>query len=254
MFILGAIILNPSTIVKPCDEKPYQQGNIFCLYDANTIDAFSPEMFTPSYWQQQNAVLGTAQGRGTTYFVQHKSNQWVLKHYYRGGLIGKVINDRYFFTGHQNTRAVREFSLLKKLQALSLPAPKPIAIQIKKQGLYYQADILTERIAHAKDLVAILQHQPLSDEQWQKIGGCLQQFHHHGIYHHDLNAHNILIDNHENIWLIDFDRGEQRAPEKQWQQANMNRLLRSFNKEKQLYSDFHWRTEHWKMLLTGYLA
>ncbi|WP_083601935.1 3-deoxy-D-manno-octulosonic acid kinase [Thalassotalea sp. PP2-459] len=254
MFILGAIILNPSTIVKPCDEKPFQQGNIFCLYDANKIETFSPTMLTPSYWQEQNAVIGTAQGRGTTYFVQHHKDQWVLKHYYRGGLIGKLIHDSYFFTGHQNTRAAREFSLLKKLQALSLPAPRPVAIQVKKHGLLYQADILTERIAQAKDLVAILKCEAISHLQWQKIGSCLRQFHHHGIYHHDLNAHNILIDNNDKIWLIDFDRGEQRTPERKWQQANMNRLLRSFNKEKQLNSSFNWQNEFWKALLTGYLA
>ncbi|MEW6989810.1 3-deoxy-D-manno-octulosonic acid kinase [Colwelliaceae bacterium 6441] len=246
--------MNPSAIVKPCHEKIVQQGNIYCCFDENAVDDFTANMLCADYWQQQNAISGTAQGRGTTYFIQHLHHDWVLRHYYRGGLVGKLIHDSYLFTGFENTRAAKEFALLKTLSALGLPAPKPIAYRIKRSGLIYQADILTARITQAQDLVALMSKHSLSTELWQKIGRCIKAFHQQGIYHHDLNAHNILIDSNEKVWLIDFDRGEQRNPDQAWQQANLDRLLRSFNKEQKRLPTFHWQADNWQIIIESYLV
>lgn len=246
--------MNPSAIVKPCQEKIIQQGDNYYCFDENAIADFNINMLSPDYWQKQEAITGTAQGRGTTYFIKYINDEWVLRHYYRGGLIGKLINDRYLFTGFNTTRAALEFNLLKTLSTLNLPAPKPIAYQVKKSGLSYRADILTARITDAQDLVASLTKRNIEEQTWYNIGRCIKNFHQHGIYHHDLNAHNILLDKDSKVWLIDFDRGEQRQPVKQWQQANLDRLLRSFNKEKNQLADFHWHTNDWQILLEGYLS
>ena len=64
----------------------------------------------------------------------------------------------------------------------------------------------------------------------------------------------FLIDDKEKVWLIDFDQGEQRDPQQTWQQANLNRLLRSFNKENAKLPVFHWQADNWQFLLEGYLA
>lgn len=246
--------MNPSAIVKPCQEKIIHQGNNYYCFDENAVADFNENMLCANYWQQQNAISGTAQGRGTTYFIKHLTNDWVLRHYYRGGIIGKVIHDSYIFTGLANTRAAQEFNLLKTLSTLNLPAPQPIAYRVKQSTFSYQADILTGRIIDAQDLVAILTDDSVNEHVWHKIGACIKAFHQHGIYHHDLNAHNILIDKNEKVWLIDFDRGEQRQPEQKWQQANLDRLLRSFNKEKAKLPEFHWQANEWQFLLEGYLS
>ena len=65
--------MNKSAIVKPYQEKTYQEGNVYCLYNANAIDDFSPEMLNSQYWQDKNAITGSAQGRGTTWFIQYNS-------------------------------------------------------------------------------------------------------------------------------------------------------------------------------------
>ncbi len=236
-----------------------QQIGIYCLYDSNEVSCFTPEMLSAQYWQEKRAVTGTAQGRGTTWFVQYddkgstQEKHWVLRHYYRGGLIGKIINDSYFFTSQKNTRAAREFALLTHMQTLTLPAPKPIAYRVIRHGLFYRADLLSSRIENAQDLVAILSKQDISDELWRNIGVTIKHFHDHNIYHHDLNAHNILIDNNENVFLIDFDRGEIRTSNQaSWQQTNMARLQRSFLKELKQLPNFHWQTKNWQLLLKGY--
>ncbi len=246
--------MNSSSIVKSCQEKVFQQNGLYCVYDSDLFADFDPQVFDANYWQQQHAIDGTAQGRGTTYFIKHNEHAWVLRHYYRGGLIGKLINDSYLFTSYQATRAAKEFSLLKTMAKLKLPAPTPIAYRVIKSGLRYRADIITGRIVDASDLVALLSKQALSQTLWRAIGQCIQAFHRQGIYHHDLNAHNILIDRQDKVWLIDFDRGEQRKPAQDWQQQNIDRLLRSFHKEQKKLPNFHWQADNWQQLMEGYLS
>ncbi|MDP7592108.1 MAG: 3-deoxy-D-manno-octulosonic acid kinase [Litorilituus sp.] len=234
--------------------KILQQGNIYCQYDQNEIKDFSPVMLNADFWLQQNAVTGKAQGRGTTWFICYQSTKhWVLRHYYRGGLIGKLIHDSYWFSSQKNTRAAKEFALLGTMQQLGLPAPKPIAYRVKKQGVLYQADLLSSRIENAQDLVAILSKQTLTDNVWKKVGETIKRFHDNGIYHHDLNAHNILINSNHEVFVIDFDRGEIKANNnKSWQQANIARLQRSFLKEFNQLPTFHFNQDNWKSLLKGY--
>ena len=244
------------TNVHTVNKQVYHQKNTYCLYDQSIISDFTPKLLSSDYWQQQQAIAGTAQGRGTTWFILPKTvkQQWVLKHYYRGGLIGKINRDSYWFSGFEHTRAIREFNLLIKLQELNLPAPTPIACRVKRRTLTYQADILTNRINHSQDIVDLLQQQSLSHDIWQKVGATIQRFHQAGIYHDDLNCHNILLDQQEKVWLIDFDRGEQRPVNQNWQKANLDRLLRSFHKEARRLSPFHWHPDNWRSLLTGYLS
>jgi len=256
-------------------EKKLVQGKSCSLYNAELISEFSPNMLTPDYWQSQNAITGTAQGRGTTWFIRYlpdshtikdedgktqQAQHWVLRHYYRGGIIGKLINDSYIFTGIESTRAMREFALLKQMQTWQLPAPKPIACRIIRHGLFglcYRADLLSSRIENAQDLVAILGKDSMSDNLWRKIGATIKRFHDHGIYHHDLNSHNILVDDQEDVYLIDFDRSELRQADnvnnsKHWKDSNMSRLQRSFLKELNQLSSFHFTDKNWQTLLSGY--
>ncbi len=249
--------MNKPAIVKPCHEKIFQQDNIYCRYNGDEINAFVPEMLNGDYWQAKNAIVGSAQGRGTTWFIASENSagimqNWVLRHYYRGGLIGKVLNDQYMYTGLENTRAAREFDLLKTMLALGLPAPKPIAFRVSKHGLIYRADLLSSRIENANDLVAILSKHEINDQLWQDIGKVIKAFHQQGIYHHDLNAHNILLDDNNKVWLIDFDQGEKRNNQHKWPTENMARLLRSFRKESHKIAGFQWHEKNWQTLLTGY--
>jgi len=233
-------------------QKVFHQGPVYCLYDDSRLSDFSPQMLEPEYWQKQYQVIGQVHGRGVTWFVNYQNDELVLRHYYRGGLIGKLINDSYWFTSYETTRAVREYYLLAKLSELGLPVPQPIACRITKSGLFYTADLLMSRVKNAHDLVAILSEQSLSINLWQKIGATIKEFHQQGVFHHDLNAHNILIDENDKVWIIDFDKGEQRTINKTWQTANLERLKRSFLKEQQKCPGFNFQELDFNQLLKGY--
>lgn len=215
-------------------------------------DGITPQWFSADFWQQQDAIEGQSCGRYTTWFIASHQQHWVLRHYYRGGLIAKVCHDSYLFSGINHTRAVAELALLEQLYQEQFPVPKPIAAHVQRRGISYRADILIERIDNAADLVAILAKQTLTASQWQQLGQTLAKFHQRGVYHADLNAKNILFDQ-QDFYLIDFDRGELRQPNKQWQQANIDRLLRSFNKEKNKLSSLNFSDSDWQQLMLGYM-
>lgn len=210
------------------------------------------DWFDIAYWQQQQQVLGHSTGRNVTWFVGRTSQPLVLRHYYRGGLIGKLLQDTYLFTGVTHSRPYREFVLLQELARLGLPACRAVAARIRRCGLVYRADLLMEQVIDARDLVAHLQRGPLADECWQRIGQTLADFHRHGVYHADLNAHNILLDKAGQVWLIDFDRGQLRQPDRRWQAQNLARLQRSFEKESGRLAVFHYHRDAWNLLHQAY--
>lgn len=244
--------MNLSRFVRQSSVNLFKEGSYTCIYEQELLPDFCLEMFNAQYWLDKDAVLGKAVGRGTAWFISHSTTNMVLRHYYRGGLIGKLINDSYIFTGVMNSRAAKEFVLLKEMQHWHLPAPRPVAIQIKRSGLTYQADILIELIPGATDLVGLLSQSKLPDDIWQDIGRCIKKFHQKNIYHHDLNAHNIMLDSDNKVWLIDFDQGKVMLKAGKWQQENLQRLLRSFRKELGKLPEFHFSETHWQLLLEGY--
>ena len=241
--------------------KQTSQGAI--AYCVTAAQAITTEWFDISFWQQQSAVTGSSKGRYITWFVKpdpeapqnetqvDNESEWGLRHYYRGGLIEKLSKDKYLFTGLHKTRAVAELALLTQLFNEGFAVPRPIAANVERSGLHYRADIIIERVAGAQDLVAKLSQEVMTAEQWRQLGTCIAKFHQRGVYHADLNAKNILITDDE-FYLIDFDKGEIRAPNTKWQAANLDRLLRSFNKEKRKLPALAFTESNWQDLLKGY--
>lgn len=204
----------------------------------------------PEFWQQNGKVLGSATGRGTTWFVQLQQTQGALRHYRRGGLFGKLVADSYGFTGWEKTRSYQEFMLLNHLRDAGVNVPRPIAARVQKYGLLYKADLLSEKVPNARDLVSILQESPISDELYRKIGREIRKMHDAQVNHTDLNIHNILIDDQEKVWIIDFDKCYVQSGHS-WKQGNLNRLKRSFEKEV-VKRAVKWSELDWQPVVQGY--
>lgn len=209
------------------------------------------EFFEPSYWQSLRAVSGRSHGRGETLFFNYLEQEFVLRHYRRGGMVGKVNDDKYIYLGRNLTRCWQEFNLLMKLESLRLPAPIPVAARVKRDGIWYRGDLITARIEGAQDLSMILAKQRLQHPVWHEIGDVIARFHIAGVYHADLNCHNIMVADQQ-VWLIDFDKGDIRRPRDVWQQANLKRLRRSLEKERDNRPHFHWLESDWQTLERAY--
>ncbi|WP_063656458.1 3-deoxy-D-manno-octulosonic acid kinase [Aliivibrio fischeri] len=216
-------------------------------YDDSLLGDSPEQCCDPDYWQQQNKVIGSAQGRGTTWFVALDKMDAALRHYRRGGLFGKIIKDHYIFTGWEKSRSYQEFQLLKILKEAGVNVPKPIAARTIKRTFCYQADLLSEKIPNAQDLVSILQEKPLSKEMYQKIGNEIRKMHAAQVNHTDLNIHNILIDDNDTVWIIDFDKCYQQKGD-DWKSTNWDRLKRSFIKEMSK-SGIYWSENEWESII-----
>jgi 3-deoxy-D-manno-octulosonic acid kinase len=230
----------------------HQEGQCHLLFDADRFNRITTDIFEPDFHRKQGSIQGEAMGRGTTQYVALGAHHCVLRHYRRGGAVAKLFVDQYLWTGLENTRAWREWHLLKMLTEMNLPAPTPAAARVVKNFLFYTADIITIRIANAKSLAEILRKSHIPAELWQEIGHTVKRFHNHGVYHADLNAHNIMVDDQSRVYLIDFDKGEIREPSGNWQQANLERLKRSLYKLKTLISPFNFHPADWYQFQDGY--
>jgi 3-deoxy-D-manno-octulosonic acid kinase len=201
------------------------------LYDPSRLDHPAPADFDPLALAAAGRVTGTATGRGSAWFVaaaRPGGAATVLRHYRRGGLVARLVADRYLWRGEEATRAFRELRLLAAIEALGLPAARPVAARVARAGLAYRADLVTLAIAGAWPLAARL-GAGLPPALWQRIGSTIRAFHDAGVRHADLNAHNVLIDVGERVHLVDFDRGA-LVPPGAWRERNLERLRRSLVK------------------------
>jgi 3-deoxy-D-manno-octulosonic acid kinase len=199
------------------------------LFDRGRLAQADAHMLQPGHWQDA-ANDANRGGRGAVWLVRGEFGHGVLRHYRRGGFFGRLNRDRYLWRGEDATRSFREFRLLAELRRRGLSVPAPLAAGYSRQGPFYRADLLTALIADARTLAQRIAGDFPGTAAWTRIGATLSRFHAEGVFHADLNAHNVMIDARDEVWLIDFDRGELRRPARVWAQANLDRLQRSLRK------------------------
>lgn len=171
-------------------------------------------------------MIGEAPGRGASLFLDAGTEEWVLRTYRRGGLIARLSEQHYVWTGLERSRAFRECRLTAELFDQGLPVPRPVAAGVTRHGLTYRAALITVRIPGARALAELLVSGEADDDLLNRVGTTIRRFHDAGLDHVDLNARNLLVDPKGKVWLIDLDRCRLR-PKGAWQAGNLARLERS---------------------------
>ena len=237
------------------NESVLQITNGAILFDRDIFGQISDAEFNAVGWPACSPVTGRlrSSGRGNTMIVKGDQGEFVLRHFIRGGLIGRLIADSYFWLGEDATRGFGEWHLLSKLSAMGLAVPRPAAARYVRSGLTYQADLLTVLIPEVLPLSDRIATRPCREEFWRKLGRDIAPFHKAGVFHADLNVYNIQIDKNDKLWLLDFDRGSLRQPGP-WQQKNLARLHRSLQKIKRLDPELHYSETNWEQILDGYFS
>lgn len=239
----------------------YRTDSECILYDAGLVAdevAANPGLlFRPDYHikrqvRQNHGNKNGGIGRARVQYFNCGNMSCVLKHYYRGGQVARWLKDRYPGRNCENSRAFREFRLLKKMQALELPVPVAIAARVERGLLFHRADLVTQEIENVQTLSDRLSQRALDVDSWQAIGRCICRFHQHAVCHADLNARNILLRPNGEVFLIDFDNSGFRQGGGNWQAANLARLQRSLNKFRRRCETFYFGGGDWQALLSGY--
>ena len=209
---------------------PFRDGSGYgaILFDRKHLRQADPDWFVPEKWGDRARPVGSG-GRGGAWFIEAPSSQCVLRMYRRGGLAARFSRDRYLWHGPDRTRSFAEFRLMRALLARGLPVPRPVAASYVRDGMFYRAAILMERLLDVRSLADLAQSQA-AHAPWDPAGRLIARFHRVGTDHADLNAHNILFDDKGHGWLIDLDRGALRIPATAWREENLSRLKRSLLK------------------------
>ena len=89
---------------------------------SDTLPHDKDEAYYESFFNRE-AILASEDteckgGRGSTLLYKHDSRDLVLRHYCRGGMIGKVISDVFFRFEVHCHRAFNEFRLLENMLLL----------------------------------------------------------------------------------------------------------------------------------------
>lgn len=230
-----------------------QDGSHYYLWDSRLVIFVNEDLFNPQAWKDAGRMSGQASGRGAAYFVRpdEGATAWVLRHSRRGGIIANISDDAYLWLGQSRCRVFREFRLLAELKKLGLPVPEPVAARVYRHGTTYKGDLITVQVPDARPLADWLMDMPLDAVYWQSIGTTIARFHDAGVYHHDLNARNILIGPNGTATLIDFDKSSIRKPGR-WREQNLARLRRSLDKITSQQPALNFSEPDWQALLSGY--
>ena len=205
---------NNSSILLDDDYTINERDNVFSALDSSN----------------ESMIRVKQAGRGSVTFFTHAEKSMVHKHYLRGGLVSKLIFDQYLWLNLEQTRSFVEFRALEGMSQLGLPVPRPIAARVKRRGVSYTADLITEKLDNTMTLGDWLHDQSTSEQIFLKIGETIKNFHAKGCYHPDLNVENILIDESQKVFLLDFDRWKRKEESKRIGITNIERLERSIRK------------------------
>ena len=222
------------------------------VFDARLPEPPTADWFDPFWWQSQDRMRAGSGGRGGITFIDTPVGPCVLRHYRRGGWMAPLLGDRYLWSGRHRSRGFAEFRMLAELVRRGLPVPAPIAARYRQRGPCYRADLITRTVEGAVTLAQRIADRRMDGRLAEQVGELVARFHAAGVDHADLNAHNILIAA-DHLWLIDFDRGEIRAPGTAWKLGNLARLKRSLLKVGACdHDEAALDREVWAPLMRGY--
>ncbi len=150
----------------------------------------------------------------------------VVKHYRRGGWLSHLIKKTYFKWHKPRCRI--EYEQLQIVRSAGVKAPEPIAFAYRG-ALLYRAWLVTKEIKKQKSLAQLSLEapdkaetliRPLAEQVKRLIGSA--------ILHVDFHPGNVLVNEQDEIYLIDFDKsgpykGSKHALKqrylKRWQRA-----------------------------------
>lgn len=129
----------------------------------------------------------------------------VIKQFFRGGLLGFFVKDRYLKLWGPS-RACMEFVMLKRAAQMGVNVPEPLGFA--EQGRFcYRCWLVTRQIPGATTLAAL----SVADENraarlMPQVMEQVDLMARHGMFHADLHPGNLIIDPNNKVWVIDFDK------------------------------------------------
>ncbi|MGR3176586.1 MAG: lipopolysaccharide kinase InaA family protein [Candidatus Anammoxibacter sp.] len=165
----------------------------------------------------------------------------VVRRYRHGGFLGVIVGDLFW----NHARPLNELLVSEKALEMGLMTTRVVAV-IKHNTLlfpFFKAEMVTEEIPDAFDLVRYIKDNKLTDVNLHKkkkeiireVAIAVRKMHEIGIYHGDLHLKNILLKEEQNgkvcIYIMDFDKSTlHKSLNVAQRMKNLYRLDRSVEK------------------------
>ena len=196
--------------------------------------------FTPSQMKQLVAALQmppqTADhllgGRGSVYRTHLDGvGPIMVKHYRRGGLLANLITRYYLRT--TKTRGQIEFEQMELARSLGCGAPEPVAYASCGR-FFYRAWLVTREVKRSQTMAQ------LSHTSSERAAAAMTALRHqatilikNNIMHADFHPGNVLVDEDDEVYLIDFDKtGIYRGGQKRLADKYRRRWCRAVQKHR----------------------
>ena len=102
-------------------DKIIKNNNTYVQYDPNVFNNFSEKIFNIDYITKKGLIKSTIDGRGKTFVLNYNNEEYVLKHYIRGGMVSKLSYDKYILNSLASTRSLKEYNFLNIMHKKKLP-------------------------------------------------------------------------------------------------------------------------------------
>jgi 3-deoxy-D-manno-octulosonic acid kinase len=155
-----------------------------------------------------------------------------LRRYRRGGLIGKILIDRYL----SGSRPLRELRILALAAARGVPVPEVVGASSIRAGLIWHRGRIATRLIPDSVTLPVFVGDNRNDTTLlagvlERAGSAIRLMHDAGIDHADLNMNNLLVGGTGAVFIIDFDKATAHPGLGRAQRIrNLRRLLRSLRK------------------------
>jgi 3-deoxy-D-manno-octulosonic acid kinase len=142
--------------------------------------------------------------RGVRHALIHGLGRVVVKHYTRGGILGLFVRGTYLKTGKIRSRI--EYDWLSRVRKLGVCAPEPVAY-VWRGSIFYQCWLVSREIEDHQTLAAI---SLLNEDRAKRLLPVLRNqvslLVKNNILHVDFHPGNVLVNERDEIFLIDFDK------------------------------------------------
>ena len=128
-----------------------------------------------------------------------------VKYYTRGGLIRHLVAKRYLKLG--KTRSRKEYEIMQRVERFGIRVPAPLVYAFQGR-LFYRAWLVTREIPGALSIARL----SLENEKRARLvmKAAIEQISRliaNHVLHADLHPGNIVIDQNDRVFLVDFDKG-----------------------------------------------
>lgn len=217
-----------------------RRGATEAVVDAEFAQAFESLGLADPAWRAPEGSV-RYRGRAEVHAIDvpgDGGSRAVVRAYRHGSLSGRIFGK--WFAGP--SRAFRELELAHQARQAGVPVPQPLAAVTHRIGPFYRALYVSEEVAGAKDLAALLEAAPadpagtaLLRRASRACAEAVRSMHDAGFFHADLNLKNLIVrdDGTEcEAWIVDWDLSRRAAgplPRRR-RLSNLMRLDRSARK------------------------